>query len=179
MPGQAWERVLDVLPKRFGRYGLRLHPEKTRLVSFRRPEGGCAAPSSRPGTFDLLGFTHYWGRSRKGDWVVKRKTARTRFSRALRQLDEWLRAHRHWPIRKQHAALNRKLRGHDAYYGITPNYRALVRLRHQVERRWRQWLSTRSQHGRLSWERMQTLLRAFPLQCPRLVHSALPRAANP
>jgi group II intron reverse transcriptase/maturase len=171
-------RVLDVLPKRFDRYGLRLHPEKTRVVPFRRPEDG-RIPRSRPGTFDLLGFTHYWGRSRKGNWVVKRKTARTRFSRALRQLDKWLRAHRHWPIREQHEALNRKLRGHDAYYGITPNYRALVRLRHQVERRWRKWLSTRSRRGRLSWERMETLLRVFPLQRPCIVRPALPRAANP
>jgi group II intron reverse transcriptase/maturase len=166
-------RVMDVLPKRFGKYGLRLHPKKTRLVPFDRPGRG-----SSPGTFDLLGFTHYWGRSRKGGWVVKRRTAHTRFSRALRQIDRWLRAKRHRPVGEQHEGLNRKLRGHDAYYGITSNSAALHRLRHEVERRWRKWLSTRSRHGRLNWTRMKALLRVFPLQRPRVVHSAL-RAANP
>lgn len=170
-------RVMAALPKRFGKYGLRLHPEKTGLVPFHRPRGG--KPPTKSGTFDLLGFTHFWGRSRKGAWVIKRKTARTRFSRALRRLDEWIKAHRHEPIRTQHEALSRKLRGHDAYYGITPNADALERLRHEVARRWRKWLSTRSRKGRLSWERMRALLRIFPLPRARIVHSALPSAARP
>lgn len=170
-------KVMAVLPERFSKHGLRLHPDKTRLVEFQRPRD--ASAPRKPGTFDFLGFTHFWGRSRKGAWVIKRKTARTRFSRALRHLNEWLRAHRHRPMREQHEALSRKLRGHDAYYGITPNHRALQRLRRRVERLWRKWLSTRSRHGRLSWERMRELLRVFPLPRPRVVHSALPRAAKP
>ena len=177
---QDARRVLEVLAKRFGRYGLRLHPEKTRLVPFERPtDKGTSPKTSAPGTFDLLGFTHYWGRSRKGNWVVKRKTARSRFGRTLRRIGQWCREHRHLPVREQHAALNRKLKGHDAYYGITGNIRALGRLRHWVERIWRKWLSSRSQHGRLSWERMRALLGVFPLARPRVVHSALPRAAKP
>jgi hypothetical protein len=171
-------RVLAVLPERFGKYGLRLHPEKTRIVPFQRPRGGKGS-SPRPGTFDLLGFTHYWGRSRKGNWVVKRRTMRARFGRAVRSISEWLRIHRHDPIRKQHETLVRKLQGHDGYYGITSNSAALARLRYWVERAWRRWLSTRSRHGRLSWARMRVLLARFPLPRPRVVHSALPRVANP
>jgi len=169
-------RVLAVLPKRFGRYGLRLHPEKTRLVAFHRPrtKGG-----PRPGTFDFLGFTHFWGRSRKRNWVVKRKTASSRFTRTLRHINRWCREHMHEPVKQQYAALCRKLRGHDAYYGVTPNYDALQSLRHWTERIWRKWLSRRSRDGRLSWEKMRKLLRVFPLPRPRIVHSALPRAAKP
>jgi group II intron reverse transcriptase/maturase len=171
-------RVLEVLPKRCGNYGLRLHPEKTKLVPFERPLAkGPQGP--KPGTFDLLGFTHYWGRSRKGNWVVKRRTARSRFGRARKRIALWLRVHRHDPIEEQHAALSRKLKGHDAYYGITPNLSALKRLRYWVERDWRKWLSTRSRHGRLSWDKMRRILEQFPLPRPRIVHSALPRAAKP
>jgi RNA-directed DNA polymerase len=176
---QDVRRVLEVLPKRFGKYGLRLQPQKTRLVPFQRPTDKGGPNSPGPGTFDLLGFTHFWGRSRKGVWVVKRRTARSRFGRTLRRIAEWCRVHRHQPVAKQHAALNRKLKGHDAYYGITGNCSALGRLRHWVERIWRKWLSSRSQHGRLSWKRMRALLRVFPLARPRVVHSALPRAAKP
>lgn len=176
---QDARRVLEVLPKRFGKYGLRLHPGKTRLVPFQRPKDKGEPKPPRPGTFDLLGFTHYWGKSRKGNWVVKRKTARSRFGRALRRIAQWCREHRHLPVGEQHAALNRKLKGHDAYYGITGNYSALGRLRHWVERLWRKWLSSRSQHGRLSWKRMRALLWVFPLPRPRVVHSALPCAARP
>ena len=175
-------RVLTVLPKRLGKYGLRLHPDKTRLVAFRRPptgKGGKPKRSERPGTFDLLGFTHYWGRSRQGKWVVKRKTMTSRFSRALRQLHQWCRVHRHRPVREQQVVLNRKLRGHDAYYGITGNYRALQLLRHWTERIWHKWLARRSHKSRLSWKRMKRLLAALPLARPRIVRSALPRAAKP
>jgi RNA-directed DNA polymerase len=170
-------RVLAVLPERFGRYSLRLHPAKTRLVPFQRPRAQKSA--RRPGTFDLLGFTHYWGRSRKGNWVVKRKTARSRFSRMLRHINAWCSKNLHLPVRQQHVELCRKLRGHDAYYGITPNFAALASLRYWVERIWRKWLSRRSWDGRLSWEKMRRLLKVFPLSRPRVVHSALAHAAKP
>jgi RNA-directed DNA polymerase len=174
-------RVHEVLPKRFGKYGLKLHPEKTRLVPFERPRDNDRGKSGGqgPGSFDLLGFTHFWSRSRKGNWVIKRKTATKRFSRALRQIYDWCRAIRHEPVREQHEALNRKLRGHDAYYGITGNRAALAALRHWVERVWHKWLSRRSRKARLSWERMARLLKVFPLAPARVVHSALPRGAKP
>ena len=118
-------RVMEMLPKRFGKYGLTIHPDKTRLVLFRRPsyasspKGG--PQGDRPGTFDLLGFTHYWSRSRKGNWVVKRKTSASRFTRAVRTIAQWCRLHRHRPIAEQYGILSQKLRGHFAYYGITGN----------------------------------------------------------
>lgn len=172
-------RVEAVLPKRFGKYGLRLHPEKTRLVQFRKPpwrSNPKAGDPRRPGTFDLLGFTHYWGRSQKGNWVVKHKTAASRFSRTLRRLSEWCRTNRHLPIAEQHRVLSLKLRGHDAYYGITGNCRMLACLRHAVERIWHKWLCRRSRKARRPWEWMTRLLKRLPLPPPRVVRSALARA---
>ena len=129
-------RVMEVLPKRFERFGLTLHPEKTRLVDFRRPSpAGTEGAPQRERGFDLLGFTHYWGRSRKGRWVVQRKTATSRFSRAVRQVGQWCRLNRHRPLLEQQQVLSRKLKGHDAYYGMTGNARALMRFRFEVQRR--------------------------------------------
>jgi group II intron reverse transcriptase/maturase len=166
-------RVMEVLPKRFGKYGLALHPEKTRLVEFRRPDrrppkdhGG--AGGGRPGTFDLLGFTHYWGLSRKGRWVVKRKTARDRFSRALKRVADWCRQNRHQPVHEQQQALARKLLGHFGYFGITGNYEALHRFREGVSCAWRKWLDRRSNRARMSWDKMGQLLQRYPLPQPRI-----------
>lgn len=166
------ERVLKVLPKRFGKYALKLHPQKTRLIPFHRPgPGDC--PKGGPGkrrSFDFLGFTWYWGRSRKGAWVVKRKTAKDRFRRALCALAQWCRWHRHEPVEWQHEVLSRKLRGHYAYYGITGNARSLGLFRHAVERQWRYWLARRSNAG-LGWDRFARLLVRYPLPPIRVVHS--------
>ena len=166
-------RVAEVLPKRFEKYGLRLHPEKTRLVCFTRPhpEPPESGPGAGPDSFDLLGFRHFWGKSRKGSWVVKTKTARDRFARTLHRIAEWCRAHRHDPIEEQHATLTRKLRGHDAYYGVTGNGEALVTLRQHVRRIWQKWLSRRSWSSTVTWEDMNRILQAFPLPPARVVHS--------
>src|SRR5947199_6989444 len=129
-------RVWAVLPKRFTRYGLTLHPEKTRLIAFRRPSGTDRDVTATPTSFDMLGFTHFWTRSLRGSWVIKRKTARDRFSRALRAIARWCRQHRHAPVSWQHAVLSRKLRGHYSYYGITGNSAAITRFRHAVRKRW-------------------------------------------
>ncbi len=174
-------RVLEVLPKRFAKYGLTLHPTKTRLVPFQRPAQppGSGGAQPRPGTFDLLGFTHYWGRSRRGVWVVKRKTAASRFGRVVKRIAQWCRLHRHQPVAEQHRALSQKLRGHDAYYGLTGNYRMLDRLRYVVERVWRFWLSRRGAGPPLPWDRFRLLLARFPLPAARVVHSVYGRAANP
>jgi hypothetical protein len=174
-------RVAEVLPKRFEKYRLRLHPEKTRLVRFERPDP--RPPSSGgdgggPSSFDLLGFTHFWGKSRKGNWVVQRKTAKDRLSRTLRRISMWCSSNRHRPIKEQHAALVRKLRGHDAYYGITGNARALVVMRQWVRRIWQKWLNRRSWKAGMTWTRMNQLLGVFPLPPARVVHSTY-RAANP
>lgn len=168
-------RVLAVLPKRFGKYGLTLHPEKTRLVDFRRPDRrdppGSSRRGQRPGTFDLLGFTHHWGRSWRGGWVVTRRTMRRRFSRAIQAVARWCRAHRHNPVTAQHRALVRKLQGHYAYYGITGNARALQRFLDEVAHVWRAWLDRRSQRARMAWPTFTRLLRHYPLPPARVVHS--------
>lgn len=165
-------RVLEVLAKRLARFGLTLHPEKTRLVDFRRPPWRRGTRRSQRGrSFDLLGFTHYWGRSRNGHWVVQRKTAKTRFRRAVRQIGQWCRRHRHLSVAEQWQTLERKLKGHDAYYGITGNARALVRFRQAVRRLWRKWLNRRSYRPSLNWEAFARLLQRYPLPPARVVHS--------
>ena len=168
-------RVLAVLPKRCEKFGLTLHPEKTRLVPFGRPPLGGAGNS---GSFDLLGFTHFWTKSRRGNWVIKRKTSSSRFTRACRRIWEWCREHRHEPLKAQQQALNAKLRGHDQYYGITGNSPALARFRHEVRRAWQRWLARRSQRG-CSWKRFYRILELFPLLPAAAVHSALRHGANP
>jgi group II intron reverse transcriptase/maturase len=168
-------RVLDVLPKRFGKYGLTLHPDKTRLIPFQRPPSGAAGKGAQelppPGTFDLLGFTHYWGRSWKGYWVVKRKTAKSRFQHALARIAQWCRLHRHFPIGEQQQALNQKLQGHYGYYGLTNNGRALTRFRGQVVRLWRKWLSGRQGGGIRPWAWFTGVLQRYPLAPVKIVHS--------
>ena len=166
-------RVLEVLPKRFGKYGLTLHPEKTRLVPFVRPSSrpGSGGAETRPGTFDLLGFTHYWGRSRRGHWTVKRKTSSSRFSRAVTRIAAWCRQYRHRPLAEQQRILGQKLRGHDAYYGITGNFPMVQRIRSAVTEVWRKWLSRRGRGRPLSWDHFHRLLARFALPPARVVHS--------
>lgn len=163
-------RVLDVLPKRFGKYGLTLHPEKTRLVPFPGPRTGAPAGlrDGRPGTFDFLGFTHYWGRTLRGNWAVKRKTARDRLRRSLRSVANWCRENRHLSIKAQWSALAAKLRGHFAYYGITGNSASLGVFRYHARRAWHEWLSRRSQRARIPWERFADLEQRYPLPPARL-----------
>ena len=162
-------RVLDVLPKRFGRYGLTPHPTKTRLVPFRRPDYS-RGDGRGPGTFDLLGFTHYWGLSRNGKWVVKKRTAKDRLSRTLRRIGDWCRDHRHVDLEAQHRLLSLKLSGHYAYYGVTGNTPALTKVWFETTGLWRKWLSRRSQKAYINWRKMHLLLKRYPLPPPRIVH---------
>jgi RNA-directed DNA polymerase len=176
------QRVLEVIPQRFGKYGLTVHPTKTKLVRFRSPSSmkdRNESPDDRPGTFDLLGFTHYWARSRNGYWVVKLKTATDRFTRAVRSIDHWCRDNRHLPIQEQHKKLNEKLRGHYAYYGVTGNSAALARFLHEVGPRWRRWLNRRNNIRSMTWERFLVILRRYPLAPNRAVRSTLKYAAKP
>lgn len=164
------QRVMAVLPKRFGKYGLRLHPEKTKLVAFSQPDRNDGPPSGRPGSFDLLGFTHFWGKSQKGNWVVKRKTSRKRLSRTLKSINQWCRAHRHDAVREQQQKLAAKLRGHYEYFGIRGNSDALASLQYWVRGMWKKWLGRRN-NRHLTWQRFEAIHRAFPLPPPRISHS--------
>lgn len=168
-------RVLEVLPKRFGRYGLSLHPDKTRLVRFERPRDS----GPRPETFDFLGLTHYWGKSRRGTPVVKRKTAGSRLRRSIQRVWRWCQTHRHEPLCVQQRALAAKLRGHYGYFGITGNASALHRFYRAVRHGWRKWLDRRGGRRRMTWERFERLLGVYPLPEPRVVHSIYRLNAKP
>ena len=165
------ERVLAVLGKRLGRFGLQLHPDKTRLVDF-RPERVPTedAAGTLPTTFVFLGFLHTWSRSRKGNKVVRQFTAKERLARSLKRFNQQCRGMMHWPLNAQHDRLCQMLKGHYAYFGITGNFRRLGRLHHTVQRVWRKWLSRRSRQGHLSWQRFKRLLERFSLPVPRIVH---------
>ena len=157
------KRMLDVLGKRLGRYGLTLHETKTRYVDFRRrrPYGRHWMASAT--TFDFLGFTHVWGRSMQGKDVVRQITAKGRFARALKSVHDWCKRHRHLPIEAQRDHLAKVIRGHCAYYGLTGNGKRLGWFRYQVVRIWRKWLARRSRLRCLNWDRMAVILKRLPL----------------
>jgi RNA-directed DNA polymerase len=162
------ERVLAVLHKRMAKYGLKLHPDKTRLIPFARPPRG-ANGASRPGTFDFLGFTMYWRKSRRGHWTLGMKTRKAKVRKFLNELRQRCRRHRHDQVKDQHASLSRRLRGHFNYFGVNGNSRSMQCVLHQTERIWLQWLQRRSQRGhRLTWQRFSAYLRAHPLPQPRI-----------
>jgi RNA-directed DNA polymerase len=160
-------RLMAVLPKRMQKYNLTIHPEKTRLLDFRKP-----GPQASKGkdTFDFVGFRHYWGKTRRGKWVVKRKTAAKRQRRTMRRLRDWCRANRHEPVRAQHRALSAKLRGYYNYYGVTGNFPSLRVVYRWAERQWWYWLNRRG-GTRRSWSVFsQTIGQAFCLPLPFIVH---------
>jgi RNA-directed DNA polymerase len=161
-------RVLAVLGKRLGRFGLILHPDKTRLLPFGRPPQEQHSGKGLA-TFDFLGFTFYWARSRQGRWGMWCKTRRASLRRAKTAIYDWCRRHRHQPIEAQHAALGQRLRGHYNYCGVSGNFRSVLRVVEATKRAWYKWLCRRSQRKRLNWKRFVDLLRQFPLPRPRIV----------
>jgi RNA-directed DNA polymerase len=171
-------RVFEVLPKRFEKHGLRLHPAKTRLIEFRRPDRQARESKEIVSeTFDLLGFTHFWKKTRVR-WSLKRKTAADRFQRALARIVDWCRGHLHAPVDMQQRTLSLKLRGHYGYFGISGNSAALSKFQYEVRRAWCKWLNRRSQRRR-NWDQLARLLARFPLPAPRIIPPRAPLLANP
>lgn len=162
-------RVLKVLQERLGKYGLSLNHEKTRLIEFRRPV--IFPEKEKRATFNFLGFTHYWGKSRKGRPSIKRKTEKSKLNRSLRVIAEWCKRNRHLKLREQADQLRMKLRGHYNYYGITGNYSSLAKFRHEVVKTWQKWLNRRSNKRDMCWERFSRLLSYYKLPEARVVHS--------
>lgn len=164
------DRVMKVLPKRLGKYGLTLHPEKTRLITLKeeKDEG-----KHQNKTFDFLGFTHYMGKSRKGKQILKRKTSSKKMNASLKRMEEWIKTNRY----KQSVAelikeLNQKLRGHYGYYGITFNSRKLSSYYRQTQRLLQKWLNRRGGKTVWTWERLRKLTNEWiPLEKPRIYHS--------
>jgi RNA-directed DNA polymerase len=160
------ERVMKVLPKRLEKYGLTLHPEKTKLIELRRRDG------NEPETFDFLGFTHYMGKSRKGKDVLKRKTSSKKFRMSVKRLYEWLRINRHRGVKEVIKELNRKIRGHYAYYGITFNSRRIGAYYYLTKRLLHYWLNRRGGKPRWNWEKVSKLTEEWmPLIRPKIYHS--------
>jgi len=162
-------RIMKVLPKRFSRFNLTIHPEKTQLVKFCPPDIG--KDISRQSTFDFLGFTHYWAKSLRGRWVIKRKTMAKRLRRCMRSIWIWCRENRHWSVPEQWRALCSKLRGHYIYYGIRCNYKMLEVVYEHTIKAWKRWLGRRTRSGQLSWEEFNRKIGdVFPLPRPRIIH---------
>jgi RNA-directed DNA polymerase len=163
------QRVLEVLPKRFARYGLMLHPEKTQFG--RRAHHQAQRLKQKIATFDFLGFTFRCATSRKGSFTVQVSTMKKRLRRGLKAIAAWCREHLHAPLAYQQRELNAKLRGHYQYYGRPTNYRSLKKFLHTVRRIWRTWLSRRTRGRYLTWERFNRLLARYPLLRPRITHA--------
>lgn len=163
-------RVMAVLPKRFSRFGLTIHPDKTVLEAFRNPDRKYQGEMSN-GTFDFVGFTHYWAKSRNGNWVIKRKTAGKRLRRTIKSIWMWCRDNRHMPGADQYRIFCSKLRGHFQYYGVRCNMRSMRKVSHEAEKAWRYWLSRRSHTGKINWEKYTLFLSRNPLPSPKIIHN--------
>ena len=164
-------RVLAVLGKRLERFGLTLHPDKTRLVDFRpRATESTRHPDTDGTTFDFLGLTHFWGRSRRGKDMVRQTTAKGRFARALAAVSDWCRNHRHWSLRDQHRHLSSMMRGHFAYYGVGGNIRRLQGYARKAVQIWRKWLSRRDRGSVVPWARLGEILKRHPLPPAKITH---------
>lgn len=175
------DRVMKVISKRFEKCGLAVHPEKTKLIDFRAPYHyeRCREEKlndnrnkcGKPETFDLLGFTHYWDKTRKGNWAVTRKTMKSRLARSIQRIRQWCRENRHKPVREQWEKLKAKANGHYAYYGITGNIRSLKEFLWQTERQWKYWLNRRNRENNMTWEKFRLFKECYPLPSPKIVHS--------
>ena len=166
------EKVLRVLPKRFEKFGLTLHPEKTRLIEFgRHAARNARKQGKKPETFDFLGFKHLCARSRKGKFTVHVKTLAKRLRRGLKAIADWSKQYRHKPVDEQQKTLNAKLRGHYQYYGRPTNYHSIRQFYRRVCRIWREWLSRRTRGQPLTWDRYSVILRQHPLLLPRITHA--------
>jgi group II intron reverse transcriptase/maturase len=158
------QRVYQTLPKRFNKYGLTIHPEKTRLLNF-SPEN-----KGEGRTFDFLGFTHYWTQSKRGFWVIKRKTKRVKVNKILNAIYEYCKDNRHLRVREQWTELCMKIRGYYAYFAIPGNYHFLQQVYHKAIHHWFKWLNRRSQYNSYTWKGYENLLKVFPLPRPRIIH---------
>jgi group II intron reverse transcriptase/maturase len=166
-------RIERGLRNRFNKYGLEIHPTKSRNISFGRFERENAKTQNRrANTFDFLGFTHYCDWSRKGNFKVGRKTSRKKYSAKCREMNAWLKAVRNQVKTKEWwKTLQAKLRGHFQYYGVSENYNGIVRFHKFTLRAVRQWMNRRSQKRKMSWDRFTKYLEHYPLPKPKIVHS--------
>ena len=163
------ERVMEVLPRRFAKYGLTLHPEKTKMIDLNSSRGETGR------SFDFLGFTHYLGKSRKGNKILKRKTSSKRLTKAIVNISKFIKLNRHTKLGDLIAAINVKLRGHYSYYGITFNSRGVFAFYEQVKRCLYKWLLRRGGKRKWNWETFSKLIYQWnPLVKPFITHPYIP-----
>ena len=163
-------KIMAVLPTRFARLGLTLHPEKTALMAFGKPAARQASAHGN-GTFEFFGLPHSWAKSRRGVGVIKRRTARKRLRRSKKAWWRWCRANRHAPVTSQYQRLCLKRRGHLRYYGIRGNFRLLEAVRRYAEKAWWYWRRRRRSKSALSGAQCQRLLQPYVLPTPQIVHN--------
>jgi group II intron reverse transcriptase/maturase len=164
-------RFLDEMRERLQKFALSLHPEKTRLIEFGRlaVQNRRARGLGKPRTFNFLGFTFICGKSRKGKFLIKRKTRQDRMRAKLRTIKEEMRRRMHQSIPEQGKWLRQVVTGYFNYHAVPTNFRALVVFRDEVTRAWRQRLGRRSQKGALTWARMLELAADW-LPKPHICH---------
>ncbi len=152
-------RFLHDLRERFAKFGLELHPGKTRLIEFGRFAAANRQKrgAGKPETFDFLGFTHICAKMRDGRFWVRRITVSKRMRAKLAEVRDQLRQRRHQPVPEQGRWLGSVVRGHCAYYAVPGNRKAVAAFRTQVTRHWQAELRRRSQRSRLDWKRMNRL----------------------
>ena len=166
-------RIKQGLENRFNKYGLRIHPTKSRNISFGRLERKNAeAQSRRTNTFDFLGFTHYCDISRKGNFKIGRKTSRKKYIAKCKEMNAWLKAIRNQVKTKEWwKTLIAKLRGHFQYYGISENYKGIARFYKCTIKMVKKWMNRRSQKRKMGWDRFARYLECYPLPKPKIVHN--------
>jgi RNA-directed DNA polymerase len=164
------ERFYSELGQRLGKFGLELSAEKTRIIPFQRGQSETS--------FDFLGFEYRWGKDRAGNPHLKRRTARKKLKKSLRQFAEWCKQHRHHKLRGLFRQLNAKLRGYYNYYGVNGNYESLNEFFYQGMRILFKWLKRRSQRNRLNWERFREMLDRYQVERPRIVGRPKARVAT-
>lgn len=173
---QDAQHIEHAMRERFATFGLQLHPDKTGVIRMdRKGPNGNRREGHESRTFDFLGFTHYWGKSRKGRPVLSRKTSAKRMRRSLKELNRWLKSIRNrvrtrdwWPT------LQSKLRGHYQYYGVSGNRRSISRYGYIAARLVLKWLNRRSQKASFTWAGFAAYLKHYPLPRPRIVHRLYP-----
>jgi group II intron reverse transcriptase/maturase len=161
------DRLMEVLIKRFSKYGLIIHPEKSKLVKMSRPRRNEPKDKGNE-SFDFLGFTHYLGKSRQGSWVLKKKTRTGKVRAFLRNIKDYCKSNRHKPLEEQHQKITQKLRGHYNYFGVRFNSRALGSVYDKTKKIWYKWLERRGHRSKMNWDKMNKILEIYPLPVPRI-----------
>jgi len=165
--------IEQALRERFAQFDLELHPEKTRVIRFGRYERENARQQKRRvHTFDFLGFTHFCGTSRRGNFILGRRTSRKKFRKRCQELNSWLKHVRNLlPVKEWWPILAAKLRGHYQYYGVSGNMPSLQRYRRMALGLALKWLNRRSQRRSFNWSNFYRYLEHYPLPTPRIVHN--------